>query len=212
MPLLRPTALALAILLAGCNAQPSAAPAAPAEPAAPPAATSADAAATPAEPAAAAAPASPVLGPKPVTALGTGPDGEPLLPMDEAHAPEAAPDQLANDITTTSGKDGVLRAQVLLLRAHYSSGEIDGLAGSNMAKAVRAYQAHHGLTESGELDEATWAALNKDTAPALVTYTLTQADIDGPPRNAPKTRRRWTRSSTRTSRRCWASASTASRR
>ena len=180
MPLLRPTALALAILLAGCNAQPSAAPAAPAEPAAPPAATSADAAATPAEPAAAAASASPVLGPQPVTALGTGPDGEPLLPMDEAHAPEAAPDQLANDITTTSGKDGVLRAQVLLLRAHYSSGEIDGLAGSNMAKAVRAYQAHHGLTESGELDEATWSALNKDTAPALVTYTLTQADIDGP--------------------------------
>lgn len=174
---LRPACLSLAITLAACTAQPS--PAA-APPPAPVPAAPAVAAPAPAPSAAAAMPGAPVLGPQPVTAWGTGPDGSPLEPMDEAHAPAAADAQPANDIATTTGKDGILRAQVLLLRAHYSTGEIDGLAGSNLAKAVRGYQAHAGLKETGTLDAATWEALNKDTAPALVAYTLTQADIDGP--------------------------------
>ena len=183
MPLLRPTCLALAIAMAGCNAQPSASPAQPA-----PVAEPAPAAATPAAADVFAAPATtaptppaePVLGPQPVTAVGTGPDGNPLPPMDAQHTPVAAPDLPANDIATTTGKDGVLRAQVLLLRAYYSSGEIDGLAGSNLAKAVRGYQEKNGLTASGKLDEATWTALNQDQAPVLIQYTLTQDDIDGP--------------------------------
>ena len=45
---------------------------------------------------------------------------------------------------------------------------------------MRAYQAHAGLGTSGKLDADTWAALNADTAPALMQYALTQADIDGP--------------------------------
>ena len=100
--------------------------------------------------------------------------------MDAAHEPVAAPDHPTNDAATTAGKDGVLRAQVLLLRARYSTGEIDGLSGMNMTKAVRAFQASRDLPVSGTLDAATWAALNEDGAPALMQYTLTQADIDGP--------------------------------
>ena len=175
MTVIRPLGLALAIIsvaLAACTA--SETPAAAAEPIAAPAAPIVEAAAPPAMP------AEPVLGSQPVTALGTGPDGTPLPPMDEANAPVAAPDHPANDAATTTGKDGVLRAQVLLLRAYHSTGEIDGLAGMNTTKAVRTFQASRGLPDTGKLDEATWAALNQDTAPALMQYTLTQADIDGP--------------------------------
>ena len=171
---LRPTCIAMAMFLAGCTAQaPSTEVATPAP-------------ATPAPPAATApAPAStgneaPVLGPQPVAALGVGPDGSPLTPMDEAHAPVAAPEHKANDPATTTGMEGVLRAQVLLLRQHFSTGEIDGKAGMNVAKAVRAFQKHRGLSVSGELDAATWAELNQDTAPVLMTYALTAKDIEGP--------------------------------
>ncbi|HTL15204.1 MAG TPA: L,D-transpeptidase family protein [Thermomonas sp.] len=172
-----PLALALAAALAGCSRQ----PAPPAEPAPPaPAATTAQAPAPTAGDAAPTAGAAPVLGPQPVTALGTGPDGSPLPPMDEAHAPVAAPDHPANDPATHAGTDGILRAQVLLLRQHFSSGEIDGKAGMNLEKAVRGFQAQRGLPVTGKLDDATWTELDKDQAPVLMRYTLTQADIDGP--------------------------------
>ena len=74
----------------------------------------------------------------------------------------------------------VLRAQVLLDRAHFSSGEIDGAAGSNLKMALAGYQRKQGIAPSGQLDAATWTALNADPAPALVTYTLQEADVAGP--------------------------------
>ncbi len=174
---LLPLTLAIVLVLGACTASESPAPAPPAaEPMAAPAAT------TPTAPVAADTTlgTEPVLGPPSVTALGTGPDGSPLPPMDDANVPPPAADRPANDAATTTGKDGILRAQVMLLRAHYSTGEIDGVAGMNLAKAARAYQASQGLPETGKLDAATWQALNADTAPALVQVTLTQADIDGP--------------------------------
>ena len=74
----------------------------------------------------------------------------------------------------------VLRAQVLLDRAHFSSGEIDGAAGTNLKMALMGYQRKNGIKESGVLDAATWTALNADQAPALATYTLVDADVAGP--------------------------------
>ena len=85
--------------------------------------------------------------------------------------------------TPTAGKPDsatVLRAQVLLDRAHFASGEIDGAAGSNLKMALMGYQRKNGITESGMLDAATWTALNADQTPALVTYTLLDADVAGP--------------------------------
>lgn len=74
----------------------------------------------------------------------------------------------------------VLRAQVLLARAHFSSGEIDAAYGSNLRMAIASYQKSSGLKVTGTIDAPTWAALNADTAPILTSYTLLDTDIAGP--------------------------------
>ena len=92
----------------------------------------------------------------------------------------ASPAPIASAADAELAADSVLRAQILLDRAHFSAGEIDGAAGSNTRRAIAAFQEHAGLEPSGELDAATWTALNRDSAPVLVDYTLTAADVAGP--------------------------------
>ena len=92
----------------------------------------------------------------------------------------AAPDPETVNAATGTGQAALLRAQVLLERARFSPGEIDGGAGTNTRRALAAFQRARDLEPSGELDEATWQALAADAAPALVTYTLTAEDVAGP--------------------------------
>ena len=79
-----------------------------------------------------------------------------------------------------ASRAALLRAQILLGRAHFSTGEFDALSGSNLRKALMAYQTQNKLEPTGLLDQQTWALLNQDQEPALVEYTITAADAAGP--------------------------------
>lgn len=102
-------------------------------------------------------------------------------------ASPALPAPIAERAGPDVGPRSALHAQVLLDRANFSPGEIDGEVGSNQRRAVAGFQAAHGLTVSGELDDGTWKALQAETVVPLASYTLTAEDVSGPFVAVPKT-------------------------
>jgi lipoprotein-anchoring transpeptidase ErfK/SrfK len=99
-----------------------------------------------------------------------------------AFTTEAANDATKRPLLNSRSKSGsaILRAQILLDRAHYSPGEIDGRYGSNMRLAVAAFNLSRGIPGGANVVAGTWDALNKDVAPVLVPYTIAAADVAGP--------------------------------
>lgn len=73
-----------------------------------------------------------------------------------------------------------IRLQVLLDRAHFSPGEIDGKFGENAKKALRAYAETQRLPGSDTLTDEVWKKLTADNAAVLTNYTLTEKDVAGP--------------------------------
>jgi lipoprotein-anchoring transpeptidase ErfK/SrfK len=103
-----------------------------------------------------------------------------------AHPARRVPYDLAAVNRTTDQMDekaagpAVLRAQILLGRAGFSVGEIDGRMGTNALHAVAGFRAARRLPPGTSVDADFWNALNMDTAPALIEYALSEDDVKGP--------------------------------
>jgi len=75
----------------------------------------------------------------------------------------------------------MIKAQVLLDRARFSPGEIDGKSGENFSKALMAFTSYSGLNSSGQLTEEAWRELTSPSSePVLVEYTISDEDARGP--------------------------------
>ena len=75
----------------------------------------------------------------------------------------------------------IVKTQVLLDRAHFSPGEIDGKQGENLQKAVRAYGAAQAIASDGRLTDELWGKLSASSRdPVLQEYAISAADLKGP--------------------------------
>src|SRR5258706_8261763 len=95
----------------------------------------------------------------------------PLKPASSVNPIAVNNPQNRDDVHPGSTGSAVVRAQILLDRAHFSPGEIDGRWGDNLGVAITGYQAVRMLNPSGIIDLDTWQSLNADTETVLVPYT-----------------------------------------
>lgn len=95
-------------------------------------------------------------------------------PKQKAAAAKSAP-------AAKSGIDGsILHAQVLLDRAGFGPGPIDGKTGVSLEDAIRGFQISRGLKPTALLDTPTRQALLQDRAPSTRMLRVSPDDMAGP--------------------------------
>ncbi len=82
--------------------------------------------------------------------------------------------------SSTPPRPEIIRAQILLDRARFSPGAIDGLGGENTRQAIAAFAEANDLASDGELNAEVFARLTQAAAPVLGDYVITAADVAGP--------------------------------
>lgn len=94
--------------------------------------------------------------------------------VNDAVRPEKPP---ATDKTSAS----VIKLQILLDRAQFSPGEIDGKFGENTQKALKAFAEQNGIASDRGIAPELWDKLSAGSeGPAVVDYEITDADVKGP--------------------------------
>lgn len=115
------------------------------------------------------------------------PDVHPAPLVIPAVAPSSSPVGQAIDkaqwgaqLTPDQMRALLIRTQVLLGRAHFSPGVIDGADGDNLKDAVLHYETANGLPADGKLDQQVFERLAADSGPVMTDYVITEADVKGP--------------------------------
>lgn len=110
-------------------------------------------------------------------ALAVEPARPPAKPA--APAPATAPD-IVIPAAITAPQRMLIRLEILLDRAHFSPGVIDGKAGANLKLAMTSYAVANGLPADATPEALTDKLAATDDESTIMRYTITDADVAGP--------------------------------
>ena len=121
------------------------------------------------------------------TPVGQAIDAATPPPATVSPTPAAPPASSATSPAPASAVDPILarnrliKVEVLLDRARFSPGEIDGRDGENLHRAIAAFETAHGMPATGVVDPGLWTALTSaDANPVATDYVISADDVKGP--------------------------------